>query len=301
VLELAPSWYELSARARLAALLDPDSFSELLGPEARATSPHLAQFNLPPAFDDGMVVGTARLDGRTVLVAAQEGRFLGGAIGEVHGAKCVGLLRAAARLSVDVLLLFDTGGVRLQEANAGEVAVAEIMRAVLQARFVGVRVIGLIGGRAGCFGGGGLIAACCSRLIISEQGRLGVTGPEVIESNKGVEEFDASDRALVWRTYGGKHRRLLGAVDLFVEDDAQSFRDGAIAQLARPGGVLELSTLEAEHARLARRLARCGDARDAQQVWTRLSVRHPARVPELAIADFQALVAGLADVNHDAR
>jgi malonate decarboxylase beta subunit len=300
MLELASSWYELSARARLAALLDQGSLLEFLGPERRAVSPHLALFDLPPAFDDGMIVGRGRLDGRSVLVAAQEGRFMGGAIGEVHGAKLVGLLRAAQVQSQPVLILFDTGGVRLQEANAGEVAVAEIMRAVLQARSAGAAVIGLIGGRAGCFGGGGLISACCSRLIISEQGRLGVTGPEVIESNKGVEEFDASDRTLVWRTFGGKHRRLIGAADVFVDDSAESFRAAAI-QALQGAPPFDLATLEAEHARLARRLARCGDARDALQMWTRLRVPDPARVPDMTTEEFIALVSQLGDVGHDAR
>jgi malonate decarboxylase beta subunit len=57
---------------------------------------------------------------------------MGGAFGEVHGAKLTGLLRAARDTkSVPVLILFDTGGVRLQEANAGELAIAEIMRALI--------------------------------------------------------------------------------------------------------------------------------------------------------------------------
>jgi biotin-independent malonate decarboxylase beta subunit len=88
-------WYEASARERIAGLLDPKSFGEFLGPEQRAMSPHLAQFDLTGAFDDGIVVGRGRLDGQMVFVAAQEGRFLGGAFGEVHGAKLLGLLRAA--------------------------------------------------------------------------------------------------------------------------------------------------------------------------------------------------------------
>ncbi len=144
---------------------------------------------------------------------------MGGAVGEVHGAKLVGLLRAAlAAKPAAVLILFDTGGVRLQEANAGELAIAEIMRAVLDARAAGVPVLGLVGGRAGCYGGGGIISACCSGLVVSEQGRISVSGPEVIETNKGVEEFDSKDRALVWRTMGGKHRRLLGVADAFADD-----------------------------------------------------------------------------------
>ncbi len=103
-----------------------------------------------------------------------------------------------------LLLLLDSGGVRLQEANAGELAVAELMRAIVQARCTGVAAIALVGGKSGAFGGAGLTAATCSGIVISEQGRINVSGPEVIETNKGVEEFDALNKALVWSTDGGK-------------------------------------------------------------------------------------------------
>jgi malonate decarboxylase beta subunit len=218
------SWFEAGARQRLAALLDPGSFEEFIGPQKREISPHLKVFDLPAQFDDGIVVGAARIGGAPVLVAAQEGRFMGGAFGEVHGAKLTGLLRAAKSLKRDVVIAFDTGGVRLQEANAGELAIGEIIRALVEARTAGVRVVGLIGGRAGCYGGGGLIAGCCSTLVVSEQGRISVSGPEVIETNKGVEEFDSRDCALVWRSMGGKHRYLIGGADLFVDDDAERRR-----------------------------------------------------------------------------
>src|SRR6202012_5077545 len=127
----------------------------------------------------------------------------------------------------------------------------EIMRALMEARFAGVPVVGLVGGRSGCYGGGGLIAGCCSTLIVSEQGRISVSGPEVIETNKGVEEFDSRDRALVWRTMGGKHRYLTGGADMFVDDDADAFRQATIQALSRPAA-LNLDTLDAEQARLQR-------------------------------------------------
>ncbi|WP_027525921.1 biotin-independent malonate decarboxylase subunit beta [Bradyrhizobium sp. Ec3.3] len=279
------SWYEASARQRIDALVDAGSFCEFIGPELREISPHLAIFNLPEQFDDGIVIGRGRLDGAPVLVAAQEGRFMGGAFGEVHGAKLTGLLRAARALKQDVVILFDTGGVRLQEANAGELAIAEIMRAVIEARHSGINVVGLIGGRAGCYGGGSLIAGTCSRLIISEQGRLSVSGPEVIETNKGIEEFDSRDRALVWRTMGGKHRYLIGGADIFVDDQALAFREAAIATLAIRSR-FDPNVLQAEQKRLERRLHRFGDVEDAIEIWEVLGIDQPTGIPALPTGAF---------------
>lgn len=294
------SWYEASARQRVAALADAGSFVEFIGPEQREMSPHLAVFGLPEQFDDGMIIGGAKLDGRDVLVAAQEGRFMGGAFGEVHGAKLTGLLRAARTLKRDVLILFDTGGVRLQEANAGELAIAEIMRALVEARLTGCKVLGLIGGRAGCYGGGGLIAGCCSRLIVSEQGRISVSGPEVIETNRGVEEFDSRDRALVWRTMGGKHRYLIGGADILADDDAAAFRDAAIAALRATSG-FDLAVLTAEQQRLEYRLERFGKMRDAIDIWNDLGIANAASLPDLTSDDFLQQAQGKREAADDAR
>ena len=295
------SWYEATARQRVAAFLDADTFEEFLGPAERRMSPHLPAFDLPRAFDDGIVVGQGLLDAKPVLVAAQEGRFMGGAFGEVHGAKLVGLLRAALDVRpAAVLILFDTGGVRLQEANAGETAIAEAMRAIADVRAAGVPVVGLIGGRAGAYGGGGLIAGTCSRLAVSESGRLSVSGPEVIETNKGAEEFDSRDRALVWRTMGGKHRRLTGGADAFCEDTVAAFRTAALDLIGR-APAFDLATLEAEHARLLARVGRFGDCRDAVDVWARLGVNDPDAVPAMDARAFEQTVAGVPEATRDAR
>jgi malonate decarboxylase beta subunit len=297
----ALSWYEATARQRVVALADPGSFHEFLPPTERRMSPHLPLFDLPRAFDDGIVVGRAALDGQPVLVAAQEGRFMGGAFGEIHGAKLVGLLRAALiRKPAAVLILFDTGGVRLQEANAGETAIAETMRVIADVRAAGIPVIGLIGGRAGCYGGGGLIAGTCSRLAVSEGGRISVSGPEVIETNKGAEEFDSRDRALVWRTMGGKHRRLIGGADAFCADSVAAFRKAALDLIGR-APAFDLATLEAEQARLEARLERFGDCRDATDVWARLGVNDPEAVPAMDTRAFDETVSRVREADHDAR
>lgn len=296
------SWYEASARQRIEGLVDAGSFAEFIGPAEREMSPHLPLFALPRQFDDGMIVGRAMLDGRAVLVAAQEGRFMGGAFGEIHGAKLTGLLRAARESATPVLILFDTGGVRLQEANAGELAIAEVMRALVDAREAGVPVIGLIGGRAGCYGGGGLLAACCSALAVSEPGRISVSGPEVIETNRGVEEFDSKDRALVWRTMGGKHRRLIGGAERFVDDTLPAFRAAALELLAVRHG-FDLAVLDAEQTRLEARLAAFGDCADARDVWRRLGATEAEAdaIPAMPGDAFAALADRLQETRDDAR
>ncbi|QRG07878.1 biotin-independent malonate decarboxylase subunit beta [Xanthobacter dioxanivorans] len=297
------SWFLSTARERLTRLLDQGSFTEFLPPTERVQSPHLALFDLPAAFDDGMIVGRGRLEGRDVLVAGQEGQFMGGTFAEVSGAKLVGLLRAArddAKLPRTVLLLLDSGGVRLQEANAGELAVAEVMRAIVEARAAGVAVIALVGGRAGAFGGAGLTAATCSAIAISEQGRTGVTGPEVIETNKGVEEFDSQDKALVWSVTGGRTRRLIGGADAYVDDSIAGFRGAALALMDR-APTFDLATLKAEQARLAVRAERLGACNASTEMWATLGVPDPQAIGNMDDNAFRAVVAGVEGTDHDAR
>lgn len=289
---MSASYLEANARERIVQVLDAGSFTELLPPAQRVVSPHLGQLDAPVSFDDGVVVGEGRLDGLHVMAAAQEGGFMGGAVGEVHGAKLVGLLQRAIRKKADgVVLLVESGGVRLHEANAGLIAVSEVMRAVLQARAAGIAVVVLVGGSNGCFGGMGIVARCANAVIMSEEGRLAMSGPEVIETANGVEEFDSRDRALVWRTTGGKHRYLIGDSQALVADDIDAFRDAAIRALCATGAsALTLEGLEAEQAMLQQRLERFGEATDPQDIWRALGIAAPQDLAMLEADAFVALV-----------
>ncbi|MCG3165524.1 MAG: Malonyl-S-ACP:biotin-protein carboxyltransferase MADC [Bacteroidia bacterium] len=277
------SWFEASARARLGGLLDAGSFREFLPPSSSQPSPHLARLDIPGAFDDGVIVGAGSLSGQEVLVIAQEGLFMGGAVGEIHGAKIVGLLRRALLEEPRaVLFLIDSGGVRLHEANAGLIAISEIMRAVLEVRAGGIPVLALVGGSCGAFGGMGIVAKLCSAVLISEEGRLALSGPEVIETVAGVEEFDSKDRALVWRVTGGKHRYLMGDCAELVEDDVASFREAAVACVtAVTHDVSTLESLQARQHRLEQRIERFAGFNDGLDVWRSLGIEQPESVPML--------------------
>jgi malonate decarboxylase beta subunit len=218
------SLIEMQARERARALLDAGSFHELLGPFDHLESPWLPLQGVVCQADDGAVIARGTLDGAPAVVLAIESAFQGGSIGEVSGAKIAAALELALRdceagRPVLPVILFETGGVRLQEANLGLAVIAEIQAAIVALRRH-VPVVGVIAGMVGCFGGMSLAAALCSHLIMTRQGRLGMNGPEVIEQEAGIDELNASDRRLIWSMIGGAQRAATGLVDTLVEDDA---------------------------------------------------------------------------------
>ena len=223
------SFIELTARERAQRLLDPGTFRELLGPFDRMTSPWLPLQGIVCQADDGAVIARGSIDGEPAVIAAIESAFQGGSIGEVSGSKIAAALELALRdcergRIVRPVILFETGGVRLQEANLGLAVIAEIQSAIVALRRH-VPVVGVIAGMVGCFGGMSLAAALCSRLIMTRQGRLGMNGPEVIEQEAGIEELDASDRRRIWQLIGGEQRVASGLADRLVDDDVDAVAD----------------------------------------------------------------------------
>jgi malonate decarboxylase beta subunit len=233
------SFIELAARERARQLLDPGTFRELLGPFDRLTSPWLPLQGIVCQADDGAVIARGTIDGEPAVVCAIESAFQGGSIGEVSGSKIAAALELARRDGergkiVRPVIVFETGGVRLQEANLGLAVIAEIQAAIVALRRY-VPVVGVIAGMVGCFGGMSLAAALCSRLVMTRQGRLGMNGPEVIEQEAGIDELDASDRRRIWALIGGEQRVATGLADYLVEDDAAEI--GATVRAAFAAGV----------------------------------------------------------------
>jgi malonate decarboxylase beta subunit len=237
------SFIELDALERVAALADAGSLRVLCGPFERIESPWLEPQGVTPQADDGTVIARARIDGRPVVMASIEQRFLGGGTGEVSGAKISqALLHAAADsrcgTPTPAVILFETGGVRLQEANLGLNAVAEICSALLDLR-PHAPVVGVVAGQVGSFGGMSIVAGLCTRLIATPEARIGLNGPEVIEQEAGPAEFDSSDRALIWAIDGGEQRHATGLTDALVPDDVDAIRAEVSAAI---GGVPDPAT-----------------------------------------------------------
>jgi malonate decarboxylase beta subunit len=219
------SFIELDARARARSLMDPGSWRELVGPFDRMESPWLPLQGIALQSDDGCVVLKGAIAGEPSVVIALEGGFQAGSMGEVSGAKMSTALDLATQDSQNgkktaAVLLLETGGVRLQEANLGLAAIAEVMASMLALR-EHAPIITVIAGTVGCFGGLALAAGLSSYIVMTREARLGMNGPEVIEQESGIEEFDASDRRLIWAINGGEQRVAMGVADELVLDDAQ--------------------------------------------------------------------------------
>ena len=219
------SFIELSARDRAKCLFDSGTERELADPFDRIESPWLAIQGVTPQADDGCVVMRGKIGGRQAVVIAFAGPFQGGGIGEVSGAKLTAALDLACidnerGINTSAVLLLETGGVRLQEANLGLAAVAEIISSIIALRRY-APVISVTAGTVGCFGGMSLAAGVSSYVVLTREARLGLNGPEVIEEESGVEEFDASDRSLIWAIVGGEQRYHQGLADALVDDDAE--------------------------------------------------------------------------------
>jgi malonate decarboxylase beta subunit len=216
------SFIELDGRARAQSLLDEGTGKELVGPFDRIESPWLPMQGVVPQADDGCIVLKGRIAGNPAVVISLEGAFQGGSIGEVSGAKMTAALDLATRdssagIPTAAALLLETGGVRLQEANLGLAAIAEVISSILFLR-QHAPVITVVAGTVGCFGGMSLAAGVSSYVVMTREARLGLNGPEVIEQESGIEEFDASDRTLIWAIHGGEQRVGMGLADALVED-----------------------------------------------------------------------------------
>jgi malonate decarboxylase beta subunit len=156
-----------------------------------------------------------------------------------------------------------------------------------------IPVFSLIGSKVGCFGGMGFVCVATDVVIMSDLGRIGLTGPEVIEEVMGKKEFDSTDRALIYRTTGGKHKYIMRDCSFLVEDSIGAFR-GQIAELLkmpyaqlaqyRVIGNLDLVTEQLAVVALAQKIA----PKDSRDVWKYFGNEDPEAIPDMFHDEFLA-------------
>jgi len=199
---------KLSARERVDALLDPDSFQEQYGfARHRSTQFGMEAKDLPA---DGVVTGCGTISGRLVHVASQDFTVAGGAAGEVHCDKIVEMMHAAMKTGSPFVFINDSGGARIQEgidslAGYGRVFYHNTLLSGV------VPQISLICGP--CAGGATYSPALTDFIIQTRQAQMFITGPTVIKQVTGqvvsAEELGGPEA----------HMRTSGVVHFVADDD----------------------------------------------------------------------------------
>ncbi len=197
---------KLSARDRIATLLDDSSFVEIGAlVTKRNTDFNLAQTDAP---SDGVITGYGLIDGSLVYVYSQDAEVLNGTMGEMHAKKIVSMYDLALKVGAPVIGLVDCAGMRLQEATDALAAFGNVYLKQSMASGVIPQITAVFGT---CGGGCAVSAAMSDFTFMPEEGaKLFVNSPNAVEGNF-VGKCDTS---------AAKFQAEAGVVDVVKEDEA---------------------------------------------------------------------------------
>jgi len=208
---------KLTARERIEGLVDRGSFQEIgLFARHRATLFGMAEKETPA---DGVVTGSATIDGRLVHLASQDFTVLGGTAGEMHCDKITEMMQLSLKTGSPFIFINDSGGARVQEGIDSLAGYASVFyhNVMLSGS---VPQISIICGP--CAGGAAYSPALTDFIIQTKRAQMFITGPQVIKQVTG-ETVTAED-------LGGPAAQMnrSGVAHLIAEDD-----QGALALCRR--------------------------------------------------------------------
>ncbi|MBQ9470780.1 MAG: acyl-CoA carboxylase subunit beta [Bacteroidales bacterium] len=204
---------KLTARARINALLDEDSFHEYdLFAEHEARDFGMERKVL---HGDGVIIGTGTIYGAPVAVFAQDFTIAGGSLGSMHARKITKIMDYALRMRIPLIGINDSGGARIQEGVNSLAGYGEIF----WRNTISSGVIPQISVIMGPCAGGAVYSPALTDFVfvVDKISKMFITGPEVIKSVLG-EEISQED-------LGGArvHAELTGNAHFFSESEYDCF------------------------------------------------------------------------------
>jgi len=169
---------KLTARERLAVLLDPGSFAEYdMFVTHRCADFGMAQNTFA---GDGVITGQGTINGRQVYVFSQDFTVLGGSLSEAHAQKICKVMDMAARNGAPLIGLNDSGGARIQEGVASLAGYAEVFRRNVDVSGVVPQISVIMGPCAG----GAVYSPAMTDFIfmVRDSSYMFVTGPDVVKT-----------------------------------------------------------------------------------------------------------------------
>jgi len=203
---------KLTARERLAVLLDEDSFEELdMYVEHNCVDFGMAEQVIP---GDGVVTGSGTINGRLVFVFSQDFTVFGGSLSERHAQKICKIMDMAMKVGAPVIGINDSGGARIQEGVASLGGYAEVFQRNVLASGV-VPQLSLIMGP--CAGGAVYSPAMTDFIfMVKNSSYMFVTGPDVVKTvtNEMVSQEELGGAVT--------HTTKSGVADVAFEDDIEA-------------------------------------------------------------------------------
>lgn len=195
---------KLTARERIALLLDPESFVETGAFITHRCTDFGMEKRIMPS--DAVITGYGKIEGRTVFVYAQDFTQMGGTIGEMHAKKIYELFDAALKARAPVIGLLDSGGARIQEGIGGLAGGGGIFFRNTSASGVIPQISVILGPSAG-------IAVYSPALtdfvfMVEKTSYMFITGPLVVKAATGedVTSEQLGGVAVHGQTSGTAHR-----------------------------------------------------------------------------------------------
>jgi len=168
----------MTARERILALLDPNTFAEF----DKLVTHRCKDFGMEKKkiYGDGMVTGYGKIDGRLVFVFAQDFTVFGGTMSRANADKVLKVMDAAMKVGAPVIGLNDSGGARIQEGVESLAGYADIFYRNVMASGVIPQISAILGPCAG----GAVYSPAMTDFILMVKGTsyMFVTGPEVIKT-----------------------------------------------------------------------------------------------------------------------
>jgi acetyl-CoA carboxylase carboxyltransferase component len=204
-----------TARENLADLVDPGSFVEY---GRFAIAPQRARRELADLIErtpaDGLIAGTARIDGAPCAVLSYDYTVLAGTQGAVGHFKKDRLFELIERMRLPVVFFAEGGGGRPGDTDYPAVSALHVRAFALWAGLSGlVPRIAIVKGR--CFAGNAVIAGCSDLIVATKDASLGMGGPAMIAGG-GLGEFHPDEIGPV------SMQEPNGVLDLVLEDEAEA-------------------------------------------------------------------------------
>lgn len=201
---------KLTARERVELLVDPGSFREI----DRFVTHRCKDFDMEDKqyLGDGVVTGSATIDGRAVMLFSQDFTVFGGSLSESNAAKICKTMDQAMKVGVPVIGLNDSGGARIQEGVVSLGGYADIFLRNTLASGVVPQISAILGPCAG----GAVYSPAITDFILMVEGSsyMHITGPDVVKTVTH-EEVTSED-------LGGAsvHSEVSGVAHMTAPDDA---------------------------------------------------------------------------------